>query len=614
MTAIRSAWVMGAVGCCLLAAPAQANTLVNWRFDRVGNRLEFSTASPTQPQIQVLSDPPRIVVDLPGTVLGRPPESRDIPQLLGRESPVRQVRLGQFDPQTARLVLELYPEYVLTPEPIQPRSTGINQWVVTLPNTLARTAVPPPPRPIPSPEPAGQPTVIDGVRVTDAGFALRLRGTSVTAQIRRSPDRQEIWVDIPATLAPQFQTETLNLAHLGVQRIHAQQLHNQPPLTRMTLQVDGNSPDWQVATFGNDIVLLPQKARYGPEAATTAGSAPPARLRPLLPSLVPVVDSVEMDNTNHQVLLHANRPFTYSQNWEREPGMSFASLRMVLAGVRLSPKAEQALRTIPGIDVAVETTGNQVTLIWRPSQDVRVIGIQEVSPQLVAVQLLPAAAQTQALSPLARWLNRRPGGTPTPTPPRPATPNVTLPRPIPGRPVVVIDPGHGGPDPGAIGIGGIREKDIVMDISQQVVALLEQQGVQVVITRTADVDLGLEPRVALARRVNASIFVSIHANAISMSRPDVNGIETYYFHPASFALAQELHRSMLRASGLNDRGVRQARFYVIRNTPPDMPAVLLETGFVTGAQDARFLGSAEGRRAMAQGIAQGILRYLQVRR
>lgn len=73
MTAVRSAWVMGAVGCCLLAAPAQANTLVNWRFDRIGNRLEFSTALPTQPQVQILSDPPRIVVDLPGTVLGRPP-------------------------------------------------------------------------------------------------------------------------------------------------------------------------------------------------------------------------------------------------------------------------------------------------------------------------------------------------------------------------------------------------------------------------------------------------------------------------------------------------------------------------------------------------------------
>ncbi|APB34455.1 N-acetylmuramoyl-L-alanine amidase [Gloeomargarita lithophora Alchichica-D10] len=611
---------MGAIGCCLLAAPAQANTLVNWRFDRVSNRLEFSTASPTQPQVQVLNDPPRIVVDLPGTVLGRPPESRDIPQLLGRESPVRQVRLGQFDPQTARLVVELYPDYVLTPEQIQPRTVGMNQWVVALPRTLARTNVPPnlPPNvplTVPPPTDATLTSVIEGVRVTEAGFALRVRGNPAAAQVRRSPDRQEIWVDIPATLAPQFQTETLNLAHLGVLRVQAQQLQNQPPLTRFTLQVDGNSPDWQVATLGNDILMLPKKPRYGPETATTT-PPPLTRPRPLLPSLVPVVDRVEWDVTNQQVLIRANRPLTYSQSWEREPGMSFASLRMVLESARLSPRAGQSLRSIPGMEVAVEAAGNQVTLIWRPSQELRVIGIQEVSPQLLAVQLLPAAAQTQALSPLARWLNRRPGATNTlrPPAPRPANPNVNLPRPTPGRPVVVIDPGHGGPDPGAIGIGGLREKDVVMDISRQVVALLEQQGVQVVITRNADVDLGLEPRVVLARRVNASLFVSIHANAISMSRPDINGIETYYFHGASYGLAQELHRAMVRASGSPDRGVRQARFYVIRNTPASMPAVLLETGFVTGARDAPRLASAEGRRTMAQGIAQGILRYLQVRR
>jgi N-acetylmuramoyl-L-alanine amidase len=179
---------------------------------------------------------------------------------------------------------------------------------------------------------------------------------------------------------------------------------------------------------------------------------------------------------------------------------------------------------------------------------------------------------------------------------------------------VVIDPGHGGPDPGAIGIGGLREKDVIMDISQQVATLLEQQGIQVVMTRTADVDLGLEPRVALAKRVNASLFVSIHANAISLSRPEVNGIETYYFHPASYGLALELHRAMVQASGAPDRGVRQARFYVIRHTPPDMPSVLLEVGYVTGALDAPRLASAAGRRVMAQAIAQGIVRYLQVRR
>lgn len=602
----QTVWLAGAIGCCLAAVPAWANTLTNWRYDRTGQRLEFGTALPTQPQVQVLRDPPRVVVDLPGTVLGRPPESRDILPLLGRESPVRQVRLGQFDPQTARLVLELYPEYSITPEAVQVQSLGVNQWVLTLPRQLARSPVTRPPVEEPPP------ILIEGVQVTDGGLLVRLRGQIPQAQVRRSPNRQEIWVDIPAALAARWQTEALNLASLGVLRFQVQQVQNQPPITRLTLQVDENSPDWQVITQGQGLVLSPKAQRYGPEAAAVA--PPVQRLRPLLPSLIPVIDNVEWDRTHQQIVLRANRPFSYRQSWEREPGLNFASLRMVLEGVRLSPRAEQALKGIPGLTVAVESgPGNQLTLLWRPSQQMRLLGIQELAPQVLAVQLLPVGTADQPpLSALARWLSRRPQP-PTATVPQPSPPPVNPPQPTPGRLVVVLDPGHGGRDPGAIGIGGLRESELVLDISRQVAALLEQQGVQVVMTRTADVEVDLEPRVALARRVNATIFVSIHANAISLSRPDVNGIETYYFHPGSYALAVELHRSMLQASGLADRGVRRARFYVIRHTPPTMPSVLLEVGFVTGARDAAFLSSPQGRRAMAQGIAQGILRYLRVR-
>lgn len=349
MTGVRSAWVMGAVGCCFLAVPAQANTLVNWRL--VGNRLEFRTSLPTQPHVQTLSDPPRIVVDLPGTVLGRPPESRPMPT----ESPVRQVRLGQFDPQTTRLVVELYPDYVLPPDPIQLRRVGMNHWVLTLP-PLERTSV----------TPAIPPAVVEGMRVTETGFVLRVRGHTPVVQVRRSPDRQEIWVDVPATLAPQFQTETLHLSHLGVLRVQAQPLPNQPTWTRFTLYVDGHSPDWQAVSQGQDIVLWPQKPHYGPEAATL-----PTRPRPLLPAVTPLVDRVEWDATHQQVLLRANRPLTYSQNWEREAGLPFASLRLVLESVRLSPQAEQALKNIPGLEVAVETVGHQVHLRWRPSVEMR---------------------------------------------------------------------------------------------------------------------------------------------------------------------------------------------------------------------------------------------------
>ncbi len=201
-----------------------------------------------------------------------------------------------------------------------------------------------------------------------------------------------------------------------------------------------------------------------------------------------------------------------------------------------------------------------------------------------------------------------------PVPPRPLFPIAPTPRPNPtltpipaGQPVVIIDPGHGGPDPGAVGIGGLRETDIVLDIGRQVTALLAQQGIAAVITRDAEYDLGLEPRVQMANRANAAVFVSIHANAISMSRPDVNGLETYYFGSGE-ALAASIHRSILESVEVRDRRVRQARFYVLRHTR--MPSVLVETGFVTGAEDAARLRDPGHRSRMAAAIARGILRYL----
>lgn len=184
-----------------------------------------------------------------------------------------------------------------------------------------------------------------------------------------------------------------------------------------------------------------------------------------------------------------------------------------------------------------------------------------------------------------------------------------------GRYSVVIDPGHGGPDPGAVGIGGLRETDVVLDVSLQVARLLQARGVQVVMTRTSEVDVDLPPRVALANRSGADAFVSVHANALSMARPDVNGIETFYFEGAGSrarSLATALQEQMLAISpGTPDRGVRTGRFFVIRRTT--MPSALVEMGFVTGMVDAPRLANANYRRRMALALAAGILQFLQGR-
>ncbi len=209
-----------------------------------------------------------------------------------------------------------------------------------------------------------------------------------------------------------------------------------------------------------------------------------------------------------------------------------------------------------------------------------------------------------------------PPGRPTPSDPSPPSdppsPSTPLPPVKVGGMVVAIDPGHGGADGGAVGIGGIQEKIVVFSISHQVAEQLRRKGVRAVLTRTGDQEVDLEPRVSMARRIGADLFVSIHANAISLSRPDINGLETYYYGSAQgYRLARAIHNRLLNSTSLQDRGVRQARFYVIRRT--SMPATLVETGFVTGSQDAARFRSAAQRTKIAEAIAQGILDYIQRR-
>ena len=179
-----------------------------------------------------------------------------------------------------------------------------------------------------------------------------------------------------------------------------------------------------------------------------------------------------------------------------------------------------------------------------------------------------------------------------------------------GRYRVVIDPGHGGPDPGAVGIDGLRETDVVLDVGLQVAQLLPARGVGVSMTRTSEVDVDLPPRVNLANSIGANVFVSLHANALSMDRPDVNGVETFFFEGGSSReLAVIIQDQLMAVSpGTPDRGARPGRFYVIRRTT--MPSVLAEMGFVTGQIDAPRLADPNFRRRLAQAVSSGILAYL----
>ncbi|MFM8308889.1 MAG: N-acetylmuramoyl-L-alanine amidase, partial [Microcystis aeruginosa] len=192
-------------------------------------------------------------------------------------------------------------------------------------------------------------------------------------------------------------------------------------------------------------------------------------------------------------------------------------------------------------------------------------------------------------------------------PPRPSNPTPNPPQQRNSRFLVVIDPGHGGKDPGAIGIGGLQEKNVILPISLEVTRIRQQQGIDVRLTRDSDFFVTLQGRTDLANQIDADLFVSIHANSMGKARPDVNGIEVYYF--GDRRLSDTIHRNIVRSIDMRDRGVRRARFYVLRTSK--MPSTLVEVGFVTGAEDAAKLANANFQRQMAAAIAGGIIEYIQ---
>jgi N-acetylmuramoyl-L-alanine amidase len=187
----------------------------------------------------------------------------------------------------------------------------------------------------------------------------------------------------------------------------------------------------------------------------------------------------------------------------------------------------------------------------------------------------------------------------------PITAQAAAPQSIPTKPVIVIDPGHGGADWGAT--DGIKEKDAVMAIGVQVAAILEAHGIKAILTRNGDYFIGLDRRVEIARESKADLFVSIHANYYD--RPEAMGVETYSYGSGS-RLAEVIQQSIVRRLAVVDRGSKTARYLVLRKST--IPAVLVETGFISNKLESAMLATPEYRNRMADAIARGILQYLGI--
>ena len=226
--------------------------------------------------------------------------------------------------------------------------------------------------------------------------------------------------------------------------------------------------------------------------------------------------------------------------------------------------------------------------------------------------------------------------------------------PTAGREVIVaIDAGHGGQDPGAIGRGGTREKDVVLDISRQLAERINREpGMRAVLTRDGDYFLTLRQRIKRAREANAELFVSVHAD--SVRNPTVSGSSVYVLSlkgatdeqarwladrenaadlaggvsledkdpviasvlvdlaqsaqiSQSMVAAERVLRALGRVNDVRKPQVQQAGFVVLKS--PDIPSMLVETAFISSPADERLLGKADRREALAEAIFDGVRQY-----
>ena len=241
-----------------------------------------------------------------------------------------------------------------------------------------------------------------------------------------------------------------------------------------------------------------------------------------------------------------------------------------------------------------------------------------------------------------------------PTPPVKAKPPAVpgTPNKLNRQPVIMIDPGHGGEDPGAIGPSGLREKDVVLAIGREVKKILDSYGYKTYMTRNEDIFIPLGVRVAKARKLRADLFISIHADAFT--NPSARGTGVYALNPKgatsaaakylaqtqnaadsiggvnyssdknvnntlfdltqtatindSLKLGKDVLNQLAKINNLHKGSVDQANFAVLK--APDIPSILVETAFISNPTEERLLSGSDFRKKVANSIANGIKIYL----
>jgi N-acetylmuramoyl-L-alanine amidase len=488
---VRYNWLLPSVVSFVMVSPATAAEILSWQFNATENRIDFSTSAAVRPEAQMLANPSRLILDLPETQLNQPTSSQVL------SNGIKSLRVGQFDTDRTRMVLELDPQYSIDPQQVLIQASTNKQWSVQLP----------------------------------------------APQLLRSFPR--------------------------------------------------GAPVGPVSVFNEDgQVIVAQATRPKVVANTSVGTA---------------VNYIALDPTRTGILVQADRKdrtqLRYTTGWDIGSG----SYRVTIPNARLAPGYQ-----VPADSqryLTVSSQGNDISILVRRADGVKVELVRQyLDNRWVYLQPTSGSMRIAANPPAQVPI---PVNTPKRYPANKVDPTPTV-RPSNGKVLVMIDPGHGGRDPGAINADGLREVDVIMPIAKRVSDILARQGIAVKMTRNGDEYVGLDERVAISRDAGASLFVSIHANSID-GRPDVNGLELYHYNLGQ-SLAETVHNTVLdyvNKNGfyLGDRRVRSARFLVLRKSA--IPAILVETGYLTSEAEAARLRRDDYQRVMAEGIAKGIVQYIK---
>ena len=530
----------------------------NWVLDLIfeesdkGDKLIINSTNKVPYSSMVLEDPDRLVIDIKKSAL-----SAKVSNINWESYIFKNVRVSQFDQETVRVVLEFNNQVQY--DILEDKDSGGFKLIVAF-------------------EPG-----IRNIDLVDKGLNIKSSGEIRKYKVMRLTKPDRLVLDIPEHTFQMTRSE-IDLNHKLIKRVRGSQNSWDPKVVRVVLDL-AEQIDYKIERGASkkELVLIPER-KVEPEPVeeendSEGESDNNKKENDQSDGVEIVVEEVDTDDQVCQLTDIAINPHG-SQSLELETSKPVDYTAWYL------PNPDRIV-----VDLPETSLGISADKLTTQKGDIKNVRMHQYPDKVRVVFDLNNYSTHKILS------SER-------------TDQIKIglgDRPLAGR-IIVVDPGHGGSDPGAIGKGGIFEKDYTLNIGLKLKEHLKQAGATVIMTRDKDVYPTLEERAALANHLSADIFISIHCN--SFVTREMGGTETYIARTPSaesIVLASEIQANLVNEIKLFDRGVKYEEFSVLVNT--EMPAVLVEVAFISNIEEAKLLADDGFQAKSAAGMYNGILTY-----